>query len=79
MQKKIKIYTTSWCGPCKAAKNILKQKNLKYEEIDIEQKEWTRDDLYNVTGGRTVPQIVIDDQYIGGYDDLSRMIQEGKL
>tara|TARA_Y100001970_G_scaffold288575_1_gene416299 strand:- start:1495 stop:1734 length:240 start_codon:yes stop_codon:yes gene_type:complete len=79
MNKLIKIYTTSWCGPCKMAKRLLSEKELKFEEIDIESKGWTREDLFKLTGGRTVPQIVINDQSIGGFDDLVKMDQEGKL
>ena len=79
MKKLIKIYTTSWCGPCKMAKRLLSEKELKFEEIDIESKGWTREDLFKLTGGRTVPQIVINDHSIGGFDDLVKMDQEGKL
>ena len=79
MNKLIKIYTTSWCGPCKMAKRLLSEKELKFEEIDIESKGWTREDLFKLTGGRTVPQIVINDQSIGGFDDLVKMDQEGRL
>ena len=79
MGKNIKIYTTSWCGPCQMAKRLLSEKGLKFEEIDIESKGWTREDLFQLTGGRTVPQIVIDNQSIGGFDDLAKMDQEGKL
>ena len=79
MNKLIKIYTTSWCGPCQMAKRLLSEKELKFEEIDIESKGWTREDLFKLTGGRTVPQIVINDKSIGGFDDLVKMDQEGKL
>ncbi len=79
MCKIIKIYTTSWCGPCHMAKRLLSEKELKFEEVDIESKGWTREDLFNLTGGRTVPQIVIDDKPIGGFDDLVKMDREGKL
>jgi len=75
----IKIYTTSWCGPCKMAKRLLDEKGYAYEEIDIEEKGWSREDLFNKTGGRTVPQIVIEGATIGGYDDLSKMENQGKL
>ena len=68
--KEIKVYTTSWCGPCKMAKRLLDEKNLDYTEIDIEEKGWSREDLFKKTGGRTVPQIVIEGETIGGYDDL---------
>ena len=75
----IKIYTTSWCGPCKMAKRLLEEKGYSFEEIDIEEKGWTREDLFNKTGGRTVPQIVIEGVTIGGYDELSQMESQGKL
>ncbi len=75
----IKIYTTSWCGPCKMAKRLLEEKGYSFKEIDIEEKGWTREDLFNKTGGRTVPQIVIEGETIGGYDELSQMDSQGKL
>tara|TARA_B100000073_G_scaffold24799_1_gene19378 strand:- start:6490 stop:6738 length:249 start_codon:yes stop_codon:yes gene_type:complete len=71
--KKIIIYTTSWCGPCKYAKNLLVEKGLEFQEIDIEQENMTREDLFDKTGGRTVPQIIIDGTTIGGYDDLVKL------
>ena len=73
------VYSTSWCQPCKFAKRLLDSKGLEYSEIDIEEKGWSREDLFEITGGRTVPQIVIDEKPIGGYDDLLKLEHEGKL
>ena len=75
----IKIYSTSWCGPCKNVKWLLEERGLSYDEIDIEEIGWSRDDLYDLTGGRTVPQIVINEKPVGGYDDLLKLDREGKL
>ena len=75
----IKIYSTSWCGPCKNVKRLLEERGLSYVEIDIEEIGWSRDDLYDLTGGRTVPQIVINEKPIGGYGDLLKLDREGKL
>ena len=75
----IKIYSTSWCGPCKNVKRLLDERGLSYDEIDIEERCWSRDDLYDLTGGRTVPQIVINEKPVGGYDDLLKLDREGKL
>ena len=75
----IKIYSTSWCGPCKNVKRLLDERGLPYDEIDIEEIGWSRDDLYDLTGGRTVPQIVINEKPVGGYDDLLKLDREGKL
>ena len=52
---------------------------MTYEDVDIEEIGWSRDDLFDITGGRTVPQIIIDEKPIGGYDDLLKLDQEGKL
>ena len=79
MDRTIIVYSTSWCQPCKLAKKLLQERGLDYQEIDIEEKGWSREDLFEITGGRTVPQIVINDDTIGGYDDLIRLDQEGKL
>ena len=79
MNRKILIYSTSWCQPCKLAKKLLQERGLDFQEIDIEEKGWSREDLFDITGGRTVPQVVINDDTIGGYDDLVRFDQEGKL
>tara|TARA_Y100000780_G_scaffold182944_1_gene169000 strand:- start:354 stop:533 length:180 start_codon:yes stop_codon:yes gene_type:complete len=57
----------------------LEERGLSYVEIDIEEIGWSRDDLYDLTGGRTVPQIVINEKPVGGYDDLLKLDREGKL
>ena len=79
MKRKILIYSTSWCQPCKLAKKLLQERGLDFQEIDIEEKGWSREDLFDITGGRTVPQVVINDDTIGGYDDLVKFDQKGKL
>ena len=75
----IKIYTTNWWGPCNAAKQLLDDKGLSYEEINIEDAGISRDELLKLTGGYSVPQIIINDKSIGGFDRLLILNQEGKL
>ncbi|RMF10903.1 MAG: glutaredoxin 3 [Candidatus Neomarinimicrobiota bacterium] len=75
----IKIYTTSWCPYCQAAKRLLQSKAIPYEEIDIEAEGISREQLADITGGRSVPQIVLDGKPIGGYDNLVRLDTAGKL
>ena len=58
---------------------MLSDRGLEFEEINIEEEGWSRDDLYELTGGRTVPQIIIDEKPIGGYDDLLKLDSIGKL
>jgi len=73
------IYSTSWCGPCASAKRLLSERGIAFTEIDIEEQSMSREDLYEVAGGRTVPQIIIDEKPIGGYDDLVKLDSNGLL
>ena len=69
----IKMYTTSWCGPCKMAKKFLTEKGYSFEEIDIEENNITGDEMASMSKGHTVPQILINDLPIGGFEDLLQL------
>ena len=71
--KKIIIYSTDWCRYCDLAKMFLDKKGWKYEEINIDKHGWKRSKLLEVGKATTVPQIVIDGEPIGGYDDLIKL------
>ncbi len=75
----VKIYTTAWCPYCRNAKTLLDGKDVSYEEINIEEKGMSREDLSKITGGMSVPQIIINDEPIGGYDNLWALDQSGEL
>ena len=75
----VKIYSTNWCPYCAYTKRFLVEKNIEFDEINIETEGMIREDLEKITGGRTVPQIVINDTPIGGYEDLIALDSEGKL
>ena len=75
----ILIYTSNWCGYCTAAKNLLEELKLDYKEINIEEENITRQMLLDLSGGYTVPQIKINDKFIGGYDALQNLYQNNKL
>tara|TARA_X000001036_G_C20175611_1_gene601296 strand:+ start:211 stop:459 length:249 start_codon:yes stop_codon:yes gene_type:complete len=75
----IKIYTSNWCGYCNAAKNLLNDLNLSFEEINIEENNMTRDDLLQLSGGYTVPQICINGKFIGGFQELQSLHQNNQL
>ena len=70
---KIKMYTTSWCGPCKMAKKFLAEKGYNFEEIDIEENSISREEMASMSKGHTVPQILINDLPIGGFEDLVKL------
>ena len=64
------IYTTSWCGPCKSAKKLLSDYGFDFKEIDIEKENITREQMASMPKGLQVPQIVINGEPIGGFEDL---------
>ena len=76
---KIKLYTTKSCPFCIAAKNLLKIKDLRFEEIDLTSRTELRLEISTKYNWRTVPLIIIDDKFIGGFDELDKLNDEGKL
>jgi glutaredoxin 3 len=75
----VKIFTTRWCGYCTRAKALLDDKGIPYEEIRMDDDPGFRQRIYDVTGGWTIPQILIDDEPIGGYTELWRLERSGSL
>jgi glutaredoxin 3 len=70
------MYTTRWCGYCV---RLLDSRGLRYEEIPLDDDPAFRQRLEELTGGWTVPQILIDGEPIGGYTELWRLDREGGL
>ena len=75
----VRIYVTSWCPYCVAAKRLLKERRIPYVEIDVGGDMPKRAWLVEATGRRTVPQIFIHGESIGGYDDLAALDRSGVL
>jgi glutaredoxin 3 len=76
----VTIYTTSLCPYCDAAKRLLKQKAVPFEEIDVSGRPDEREALRAKAGGLTsVPQIWIGETHVGGCDDLYALESEGSL
>ena len=75
----VKIYTSNWCSYCVAAKIFFNEHNIEYKEINIEEENISRKDLLELSGGYTVPQIVINSKCIGGYDQLMELYQKNQL
>ena len=73
------MYTTRWCGYCVRAKTLLDGKGLEYDEIHLDEDALFRQTLQDLTGGWTVPQILIDGKPIGGYTELWRLDRDGGL
>ena len=77
--KPVKIYTSPICPYCTRAKRLLDAKRVPYEEIDVSGDDQARMSLAERTGMRTVPQIFIGEQHVGGSDELLALDREGKL
>ena len=75
----IKVYSSKNCSYCVRAKQLLESKGLDFEEIRIDLDDAQREIMMEKSGRRTVPQIFINDQAIGGFDDLYALQQSGKL
>ena len=76
----IEIYSTRACPFCQMAKRLLDQKNAAYTEILVDEDSGRMTEAVERSGGRqTVPQIFIDDQHIGGYDELNALDRKGGL
>jgi glutaredoxin 3 len=73
------MFTTQICPYCIRAKMLLKSKGVEFEEIDVSGDHEKRDWLVKVTGRRTVPQIFINDEPIGGFDDMRALDLNGEL
>jgi glutaredoxin len=69
------IYTTPVCGYCQMAKTLMTKHNIEYEEITV-GKDITKEELIETLGKdvRTVPQILVDNKYVGGYTELSKFL-----
>lgn len=77
---RVEVYTTAMCPYCVRAKRLLAARGIAYEEIDVGADAELRAEVVERSGGRrTVPQIFIDGEAIGGYDELAALDAAGKL
>jgi glutaredoxin 3 len=76
----VTIYTTPICPYCVRAKDLLRKKGAKYEDVDVFMNMDAREEMANRAGGRrTVPQIFIGEVHVGGSDDLAALEMAGRL
>jgi glutaredoxin 3 len=77
---RILLYTTPFCGYCRAAKQLLRDKGHAFQEIDVAFDADKRAEMIGrAGGGQTVPQIFIHGRHVGGHDELAALEREGKL
>lgn len=76
----VTIYTTPICGYCAAAKRLLRDKGVVFDEIDVAADPSRRVEMIQrARGRRTVPQIFVGDTHVGGCDDLYALDHAGRL
>jgi glutaredoxin 3 len=76
----VRIYTSDACSFCERAKRLLAQKGVMFEEIRFARHDYAaRQNLVDLTGRYTVPQVLIDDRPVGGYDDIKALDDAGDL
>jgi glutaredoxin 3 len=73
------IYLTDWCPYCQRAKALLMKKKAAFTEVDVDDRPDLRSWLVSASGQRTVPQIFINGQAVGGSSELDALDRQGKL
>jgi glutaredoxin 3 len=77
--KQVTVYTTDFCPYCTSAKTLLAKRSIEYEEVNLARDPDGRNKLSELTGMITFPQIVIDGESIGGFQELLAADRAGKL
>jgi glutaredoxin 3 len=76
---KVVMYSTGWCPYCTRARELLQNKGVDLEEIDVDARPEARSEMTARSGRRTVPQIFIGATHVGGCDDLHALEASGRL
>ncbi len=77
---RIKVYSTGRCPICQKTKSLLEKWGIPYTEVRIDQDPAAMREFAQVTqGARMVPQIALDDKWIGGFTELTEMHMDGEL
>jgi glutaredoxin 3 len=78
--ERVEIYTKWGCPYCVAAKSLLDKKGVAYTEYDVTMGgEKRREMVDRVPGANTVPQVIVDGEALGGFDDINALDRQGKL
>ena len=76
---RVQMYSMEWCPYCAKAKALLGAKGIEYDEVDVTNDDAAAMEMVERTGQRGVPQFFLDDQWIGGYDNLAYLNATGSL
>lgn len=78
-QVRVVMYGTPHCSYCMAARMLLKKKGVEFDEISVSGDTAMREQMEKLSGKRSVPQIFVGDQPVGGFDELYALDQDGRL
>ena len=76
---RLTVYTTEPCGYCRTAKALLDRRGIAYEEINLAKDAEGRAELVALTGMMTFPQVILDGEPIGGFQELAAADRDGRL
>jgi len=76
---KVVVYLAGWCPYCTRAKQLLENKGVDFEEIDVDARPEARKEMTARSGRSSVPQIFIGATHVGGCDDLHELEASGRL
>jgi GrxC family glutaredoxin len=76
---RVEVYHKTWCSFSRAALALLSEKDVGFEDIDVTDDEIREREMIERSGSRTVPQIFIDGESIGGFDELAALDDNGLL
>jgi len=77
--KKVKIYFSEYCPYCKSVEALMKKKNISFEKIDVDSDISLRQEMLEISGRTSVPQVFVNDLHLGGCDDVYDLENKGKL
>jgi len=78
-QPVVTLYVSDWCPYCQRAKNLLTQKQVIFDEINVDDDARFREEMTARSNRNTVPQVFIGDKHVGGCDDLFTLDRSGEL
>ena len=79
MPAEVIMYATRFCPYCMRARSLFKKKGVEYTEISVGRGRDLWDEMEQRSGRNTVPQIFINDESVGGYDDIAAFDRQGEL
>jgi glutaredoxin 3 len=76
---RVTVYTTEPCGYCRTAKALLDRRGIDYDEVNLAKDAEGRAELVARTGMMTFPQVILDDEPLGGFQELAAADRSGRL